>query len=318
MDDDYLKCLNICFGGWGDSRKYDWHFRRNTVYPNADLMILKKDNNLAAGSAVTYRKVAFRNDSEVTVGIMTGSWTLPQFRNQGCFARIIEESLRLTTLKGGALLLGFTVDDRSSFRQLARAGSALFPYSYLFSTAQTEPPETRSRFSVVKKSGRVIADLSARLYASGKGCSRFIYASEQEFGSQFIHRPGETEIFKDVYGNCAIVEKTEDTDILQLYLNGSDDELKISESIGYFLLSALSRGRKLFLCSTQPDVARLCRKVGLEAKAGHLAVLIAEGSRLRNALRIPEPTPMEHASLLAQADSEWFLGNWKLQGGDRA
>jgi hypothetical protein len=318
IDDEYLKCLNLCFSGWGDRQKFQWYFRRKTAYPDPDLMILKQDDQMAAGSAVTYRRVAFANDSEVTVGIMTGSWTLPQFRNQGCFARIIGESLRLTALKGGALLLGFTVDDRSSFRQLARAGSALFPYSYLFSTAQTEAPETRSRFSVVKKSSRVIADLSARLYASGKGCSRFIYASEQEFGSQFIHRPGETEIFEDVYGNCAVVEKTEDTDILQLYLNGSDDEHQISESIGYFLLSALSRGRKLFLCSIQPDVAQLCRKVGLEAKASHLGVLIAEGSRLRDALRIPEPAPMVHASLLAQADSEWFLGNWKLQGGDRA
>ena len=105
--EEYLKCLNVCFSGWGDRQKYDWYFRRKTAYPDADLMILKQDNNLAAGSAVTYRRVAFANDSEVTVGIMTGSWTLPQFRNQGCFARIIEESLRLTALKGGALLLGF-------------------------------------------------------------------------------------------------------------------------------------------------------------------------------------------------------------------
>lgn len=315
--EEYLKCLKVCFSGWGDRQKYDWYFRRKTAYPDADLMILKQDNNLAAGSAVTYRRVAFANDSEVTVGIMTGSWTLPQFRNQGCFARIIEESLRLTALKGGALLLGFTVDDRSSFRQLARAGSALVPYSYIFSTPQTVSPETSSKFSAVNQSSQVIADLSARLYASGKGYSRFIYASQQEFASQFIHRPGETGIIEDVDGNCGIVEKTEDTDILQLYL-GSDDELKMSESIGYFLSSALSRGRKLFLCSAKPKITELCGKLGLEVKAGQLAVLVADRSRLRDALRVPEPTTMEDVSLLTQGDSEWFLGNWKLQGGDRA
>lgn len=281
-------------------------------------MILKKDGNLAAGSAVTYRTVAFTNDSEVTVGIMTGAWTLPQFRNQGYFARIIEESLRLTALKGGALLLGFAVDDRSSFRQLERAGSALFPCSYIFSTAQTECPETKSRLRLVKKSSLVIADLSARLYASSKGYSRFIYASEQDFDSQFIHRPGETEMFDDGYGNCGIIEKTEDTDILQLYLNGASDESRITESIACLLVNSLSRRRKLFLYSTQPDIAHLCRKLGLEVKAGYLTVLIADGSRLRAALKVPEPIPIEHTSLLTRADSDWFLGNWNLQGGDRA
>jgi hypothetical protein len=318
MDDEYLKCLNFCFGDWGDRRKYDWYFRRKTAYPEADLMILKKDHDLAAGSAVTYRTVAFTNDGEVTVGIMTGAWTLPQFRNQGYFARIIEESLRLTALKGGALLLGFTVADRSSFRQLVRAGSALFPCSYIFSTAQTECPEIKSRLSPVKKSSRVIADLSARLYASGKGYSRFSYASEQEFESQFIHRPGETEIFEDDYGNCGIIEKTEDTDILQLYITGSDDESVLTESIASFLGHALGRGRQLFLYSTQPGIARLSRKLGLEVKTGYLDALITDGSRLRDALRIPESTPLEQTSLLTMADSDWFLGSWNLQGGDRA
>jgi len=318
VDEEYLKCLNVCFSGWGDRRKYDWYFRRKTAYPDPDLMILRQDDQLAAGSAVTYRTINLANDSEVTVGIMTGSWTLPQFRNQGCFARIILESLQLTALKGGALLLGFTADDRASFRQLARAGSALIPYSYIFSTTQTEAPETRSTFSVVEKSSQVIADLNARLQVSGKGHCRFFYASEQEFSSQFIHRPGETEIFKDVYGNYGVIEQTEGTDILQLYLGDSDDELKMSESIGYFLSSALSRSRKLFLYSVQPRLTERCKKLGLDVKAGHLAVLVADRSRLRDALSVPESMPMEDASLLTQANSEWFLGDWKIHGGDRA
>ena len=68
MDEHYLKSLNVCFSGWGDRQKYDWYFRRKTSYPDADLIILTQDNKLAAGSAVTYRRVAFANDSEVTVG----------------------------------------------------------------------------------------------------------------------------------------------------------------------------------------------------------------------------------------------------------
>lgn len=318
MDDDYLKCLNFCFGNWGDRRKYDWYFRRKTSYPEADLMVLTKDNKLAAGSAVTYGRVAFPNGSEVTVGIMTGAWTLPGFRNQGHFAHIIEESLRLTALKGAALLLGFAVDDRSSFRQLVRAGSALFPCSYIFSTAQTECPETKSRLRPLPKSERVMTELSSRLDASGRGCSRFIYASEEEFAAQFIHRPGETGIFDDSEGNCGVIEKTRDTDLLQLYLTGSDDEASITESIASFLVNALGRGQKLFLYSTRPDIASASRKLGLEVKQGYLTVLVADASRLSDALGIPAPTSLKDSSLLTRADSDWYLGAWSLHGGNRA
>jgi len=317
-DDEFLKCLNFCFDGWGDRKKYEWHFRRKTVYPETDLIFLKKNNDLAAGSAVTYRKVALPNDKEITVGIIGSTWTLPSFRNQGYFARITEESLRLTALKGGVLLLGFTVADRPSFRQLTRAGSADFPCSYLFSTARTKCPEQKSKLRFAKKSRPVIAELFARLSTSGNGYARFLYASEQAFDSQFIYRPGETEIFADDYGNSGIIEKTEDTDILQLYLSNSDDESSMTESLASILSYTLSAGRKLFLYSSQPGLVNLSRRVGLEVKAGYLNVLIAEESRLRDALGILGSAPIEDTKLLARADSDWFLGNWKLQAGDRA
>ncbi len=317
-DDEFLKCLNFCFDGWGDRKKYEWHFRRKTVYPETDLIFLKKNNELAAGSAVTYRTVALRNNKEITVGIIGSTWTLPAFRNQGYFARITEESLRLTAMKGGGLLLGFTVADRASFRQLTRAGSAHFPCSYLFSTAQTKCPEQKSKLRFAKKSRPVIAELSARLSAGGNGYARFLYASEQEFDSQFIHRPAETEIFVDDYGNSGIIEKTEDTDILQLYLSNSDDESRMTESLASILSYTLSAGRKLFLYSSQPGLVNLSRKIGLEVKAGSLNVLVAEGGRLREALGILGAAPIEDSKLLARPDSDWFLGNWKLQAGDRA
>jgi hypothetical protein len=169
-----------------------------------------------------------------------------------------------------------------------------------------------------KKSRPVSAELFARLSTSANGYARFFYASEQEFDSQFIHRPGETEIFADDYGNSGIIEKTEDTDILQLYLTNPDDESRMTESLASILSYTLSAGRKLFLYSSQPGLVSLSRKLGLEVKAGYLNVLIAEESQLRDALGILGAKPIEDTKLLARADSDWFLGNWKLHAGDRS
>src|SRR5687767_3736974 len=58
IEDEYLRCLNSCFPGWGDRRTFDWYFRRTTP---ADLIVFQKDGDTAAGSALTYRRLTLPN-----------------------------------------------------------------------------------------------------------------------------------------------------------------------------------------------------------------------------------------------------------------
>jgi hypothetical protein len=318
MEDEFLKCLNLCFGDWGDRRTYDWYFQRKTAYPDADVMVLKNDGELVAGSAVTYRKITLPNEAVITVGIMTGSWTLPKFRGQGCFARIIEESIRLTAEKKGALVLGFGRRENSSFRQFAKAGAALFPTTYLFSTPETKLQVVASKLKREESSEPVIKKLFERQSTSGRGYLRFAYSSMQEFSAQFIHRPFETEILSDHYGNFGIVEKKESTNLLQLFLPASDDESGIASALAAFLNHSLENGQKLFLYSTRADVAQAGKNLGLGVKAGFLPALIADESSLRKALGISEPLTTKDSSLLTTPGTPWHLNSWNVHSGDRA
>lgn len=318
MEAEFLKCLNLCFGDWGNRQTYHWYFQRKTAYPDADLMVLRKNDELAAGSAITYRKISLPNEAVVTVGIMTGSWTLPKFRGQGFFARIIEESIRLTAEKKGALVLGFGRTENSSFRQFAKAGAALFPTTYLFSTPETKPQAVASKLKREEKSEPVIKKLFERLSTSGVGFLRFAYSSAQEFSAQFIHRPGETEILSDSYGNLGIVEKKAGTNLLQLFLPSADDESGITSALAAFLNHSLENGRKLFLYSTRADVAQVGKNLGLGVKAGFLPALIADESSLRKGLGIDEPLTTKDSSLLALPATPWHLNPWNVHSGDRA
>ena len=51
----YLRSLNLCFPGWGDTRAYDWAFKRHAGGPKADQLLLRDGGELLAGSAVSYR-----------------------------------------------------------------------------------------------------------------------------------------------------------------------------------------------------------------------------------------------------------------------
>ncbi len=191
VDDEYLECLNLCFGNWGDRRIFDWYFRRKTGFPDPDLIVLKKNGQIMAGSAVTYRRVALLNGNEIGVGIMTGSWTLPHFRGRGCFTRMVKESLHLTAQKDGSLLLAFVTEDNASLRQLTKAGAALFGSSYIFSTPRTVRHKVACQLTSVAKGEAAIKSMFKQLSKGGKGYCRFSYSSERDLAAQFIHRPGD-------------------------------------------------------------------------------------------------------------------------------
>lgn len=297
IEEEYLRCLNLCFGDWGNSRSYHWYFRRRTSYPQTDLIVLREDDRLVAGSAVSYRRVACPDGSAASVGIMTGSWTLPEFRGRGHFTRIIEESLRLTSSAGGGALLAFVTEENSSFRQLAKAGAALVPSAYLFSTPTTQGRASAGELQQVEKSERIVLEIFERLNDErARRCCRFLYSSENDFRSQFITRLCETEIYRDSAGSIGIIEKRGETDLLQLFLTGADDEEALTTCLAGFLSRALDRRRKFFLYSTLPALVRAGERLGLGIKRGFLTLLPTGGG---------------------EANHTWANHPWNVQGGDR-
>ena len=316
IEAEHLRALNLCFGDWGDRRQYDWYFKRQTSYPETDVIVLHVDGQLAAGSAVSYRRVALPNGQEVGVGIVSGSWTLPQFRRRGCLTQIISQSATLTAQKGGALLLAFMTDDNPSARTLARAGAAMIPSYYLRSTAETRLPQETHALSRLAKSDDVIETMFARLQESSNNYARFVYPQTRDFCAQFVERAGPTEVLTDGRDNFGIVEAKADTDILHLCLGSAAEEA--GACLASFLKHALGRGRQLLFYSTRPDLARAGAKLGLKIKAGYLTVLNTDPSCVQHASVLPTPLARPASYMFAKANSSSFLADWNVHGGDRA
>jgi len=317
VDDEYLRCLNVCYGWWGNSQQFYWYFRRKTAYPDPDLIVMQIDGQMAAGSAVSYRKVALPNGNQITVGLVTGAWTLPQFRGRGCFVRLIEESVKITEQRGGALLLGFVREENPSSRQMARLGSALFPSAYLTSTLRPHAIDDALKFKRVTNSNHLTVTIFRKLNDKSADHSRFFYPNECDFSAQFIHRPSPTELLSDNCGNIGIVEKREKADILQLAIIDNEEQSHIVRSIAGFLNHARNEGRQLLLYSTSPLVIEIGARIGFEVRTGYLTVLIADEHKLTASLELSSLLKKNDSYLLAQPENPCFLGPWNLQNGDR-
>jgi hypothetical protein len=312
IEDEYLKCLNTCFPAWGDRRSFDWYFRRQ---PAADLIVFKANGRTAAGSAITYRRLILPNGKPVVAGIMTGSWTLPEFRRQGFFARTIEASVKLARQRRAALLLAFVTDDNSSFRSLASAGAALVPTWYLFSTKETPRVEKTASYKPVQKDQEIVELIFSQFQEATKSHCRFGYTGLPEFESQFFDRPaGVTHAIEGDDGSFAIVEVDRNTE--QLLLLTRSGLTSDSMRIGWFLNRAIENNRQCFLFSSDRAVATAARQLGLESKAGHVTILLANTGELTSALGVAgDPSS---AIALSQSEMPWFIGPWSIAGGERA
>jgi hypothetical protein len=260
--DDYVRCLNECFGHWGDASRYHWAFRRTAGSHESDLMIVHGETgDLLAGSAVSYRRVEGAG-RQFDVGIMTGSWTLPPARGQGCFTRIIEESRVQAGERGCELLLAFVTWDNASRRRLEEAGSRMIPSRYMFT-----PDDAEKRQSDIERPQSVDLSHEAlwQLFGESRGDAfHFAYPSVDDFVGQILDLTDPVEQ-RRVGEAIALVEVTATTDrVASLALRGE------SPSAVYAALEAdaHARGRRFFAFAMGESEVE-----ALDTKEGFLTVL---------------------------------------------
>jgi hypothetical protein len=313
MESIYIEHLNISFGHWGDAAFYKWCFDRQIGDHKADIMIFKQDEKIIAGSAITYRK-AWLGKSVINIGIMTGSWTVPEARGQGCFTKIIEESLSLASHKGAGLLIAFLTESNASFRRLANAGSSLFPTHYLFSDQNTPVPESHHVISAVSDIKKAIETIFENLRKHQCGLAHFTYTLK-EWESQFWERPGEMELLRIDDIGLAIIEKKGDFD--RLLLLSLEEERVFTDCIRALLRRALENGKKLFLFTTSTFWKDECLKLGFGGAPGYLTALVADENELIKIYPGATSLTEKIAHEFYKPVSPWHIGSWDIQSGDR-
>jgi hypothetical protein len=315
IDNEYLRHLNLAYGSWGDRQQFDWYFKRQTAYPNADLIVLTVDDCFAAGSGVSYRQVALPARGEITVGIVTGAWTLPEFRNQGCFAQVIRTCLSVTARRGGALLLGFVKAENASSRQMARLGSAMFPVWYLRSRSNTSTPRGQTDFAKVPIDDQLLAEVFENVNTEGRGYARFVYPTIHDFSAQLICRPAVTEILVDRQGNHGVIERRAGVDVLQLISTHSKESESLTSVMADLRNYSQVQGRELLSFTTLPSIAAAGVATDFELRNGFLTALIADEESLRTQAGID--LSAANSCRMADIKSPFFLGTWNVHGGER-
>jgi hypothetical protein len=314
IESTYIEGLNSSFGLWGGIELYKWCFHRRIGDLNADVLVLKKNREIIAGSGVTYRKVLLSNGFTTNVGIMTGSWTLPHARGQGCFTKIIEESVRFASDKGAAFLLAFVTEKNASFRRLRSAGSALFPTYYM--SSEHNIPVLKSAHKIVpfSNTGGEVSTILEKLGKEQSDTSHFIY-TEKEWVSQFLSRPGNIEFLSIEDIGFTVIETKGEFD--RVLFTSLKDKALFGDYLRSLLQRSINNGRKLLIFTTDGNWTQDCVTLGMNRSMGYLTTLVASERELASIYGCPPAVTKEFYKNLYNSSSQWNIGPWNVQPGDR-
>jgi GNAT superfamily N-acetyltransferase len=170
---EYLAALNRCFPGWGGDAMFDWCYQRTVAARTPDLLVVRENGRLLAGSGVVYRNVCAVNET-FRAGIICGAWTDPEARGHGLFSDIMEAARALVRRRDAAMLLGFVKADNPSARRLRSLGWTMVPARYLSHVGAGSQP--------------ALETLEGDTPYFPRSTTHFVY-TDDEWRAQFIDRP---------------------------------------------------------------------------------------------------------------------------------
>ncbi len=266
----YINRLNTCFNGWGGNERYEWLFEREVGGLKADIFIFGEcPEKSVAGSAISYRKLINRNGETADIGIMTGSWTLPESRGQGYFTKIIEVSRKICCEKGIPYLAAFVMETNASFRRLRDAGSVLIPSYTLFSPVEPYNDVSGGAISIVEDSESFAGSCYATFVENSLQATTFHY-SLTDFSRQYIYRPSNTDLI-EIDNEKFILEESHNASIVLLLNTGSNSLVDKLKTLANWSLQ--HKKKPLLLYTTQKTVALSLESEGFKCLNGYFTVV---------------------------------------------
>lgn len=277
----YLENLNKCFGHWGDEKQYNWVFERKVGKQKTEQMLLSYEGSIIAGSGVSYRSLLL-NGKEHIVGIMTGSWTLPEARGKGAFTQIINSSLEMVETNDLSLLTAFVVESNPSYRRLRDAGSELIPTHYFFGSKDLSlPPPPPGEIAEVDFSTEALKGLYQE-YLAPLSCSLRFHYTEHDWLEQFINRPTKIKWLCWDDMNILVEEKGDIFRVQYLSVNSLE---KTRSALIKLLEYGKKKNKNILVFTTQSVVIETCLELGMEDNPGFFTLLASNNKMDISALK---------------------------------
>ena len=308
IEAEHLAALNRSFGDWGDARRLQWCFARASSPLAADVIVAESNGVILAGVGISYRRLITPAGRSMLAGILTAAWSFSATR--GTYMRVVSEAARLIAKRGGAVMLGFMPQDKSSGHQLLRAGAMAASTAYL-STSGRQQSAAQSRLRPCSLTDALIDEIFHRVNRRAGAGLRFVYSTREEFMGQFIDRPRPVEVCMNTSDAYLIFERMPRALNLLACLPAAGEARPSRELLAEAAGLAGQEGRELLVYASNEAALSEAVAAGLVAKPAFMTVTITCHQALAEALPDAHDEPAAESACLA------ILRSLHVENGDR-
>lgn len=273
---NYIGYLNQCFNNWGNEVQYSWAFERKVGNYSSDIIVLaNEEDEIIAGSGLSFRNIKTDQDETIDIAIFTGSWTLPNARGRGCFTQIIEVFEKICFEKRIPYLTAFVTESNGSYRRFKDLNYYCLEANNFLS--QEVPFDNVNDFSLDFFNDDFPVDFFKIYYENGIGKTIFQY-EENEFKGQYLNRVTATSVLK-IEENYFLVEENETTFRLLYFKEFNIHHIKY---ISNYILK--ERNKKTMFFLTDKQNSAICEKENFNVVKGFFTVknVLGDPSKAEN------------------------------------
>tara|TARA_R110002096_G_scaffold123816_1_gene267715 strand:+ start:5944 stop:6855 length:912 start_codon:yes stop_codon:yes gene_type:complete len=270
-DEDYVRLLNTAFDGNWSLPAFHWYFTRKFAGRVPDVVVAFDGDDPVSGGCLNYRRLRAPGGDIVEVAVVTAAWTSASARGKGYYTAVMREVARFAAANDCPLLLGFVLADNPSAAGMKTAGAILVPTAYLVSHTGA------SAASFPRHDVETIALPATEMYRLAErqaDATIFDYPGVADWQSQFMQRLDPVEVLKVGDAGYALVERSEQSDRLQLLIAGDAQRAAVVASIA---ARSAQRGREFFMFGTGDWTRRCGDAANLEIRPGFITCLPTNG-----------------------------------------
>ncbi|WP_396176873.1 GNAT family N-acetyltransferase [Flavobacterium sp.] len=224
----YIEYLNLCFPNWGSDTQYNWAFERKIGKHHSDILLLaNEEDEIIAGSGLSFRMIKTNDGVIHDIAIFTGSWTLPNARGRGCFTQIIELFEQICIEKNVPFLTAFVTESNGSYRRFVDLNYYCLEANNILSNET--PFENVPLFEIVFLEKKQSLDLFESFTNNAKNKTVFHYDKEEWLG-QYVNRTNDTSVIS-IDDNYFLVEENESTFRILFYKDFNIEHIKAISNV---------------------------------------------------------------------------------------
>jgi hypothetical protein len=309
----YLAFLRTAFGERWTDAAFDFYLGRSFNGRASEVLVRAQGDRILAGLGICYREVRLSaRSAPIRVAVLSAGGTLPAARRTGQYAALLQCMLHRVRDQGCVAALGFVTRRNGSGLGLVRLGARTVPSFYVTSAGRAGRRATGTGGPLPPRRDSRAKPLPVRRYdrrssAEAGACTAgFHYERDEDWLSQFVHRPNPVRLVRLSHESVALLETVSPADRPYSRARARPVErlqwiacpkAKMTANIARLARASRSLGREFFMYTLDALEAEAARRAGLAIRAGYLMLL-----------------PIDATC----ADWRDLAGSsWRLQSGDR-